>query len=82
MALFCHCDLRCLIPSFFPYSVLVLGGKAKSDKFIEMFFRPPKKLTAKERVSNLMRSEYLSGIDGESKNKKRKKKKGQAEEEQ
>uniref|UniRef100_A0A673IRZ7 ATP-dependent RNA helicase n=1 Tax=Sinocyclocheilus rhinocerous TaxID=307959 RepID=A0A673IRZ7_9TELE len=45
--------------------------------------RPPKKLTAKERVSNLMRSEYLSGIDGESKSKKkRKKKKGQAEEEQ
>lgn len=48
-----------------------------------MFFRPPKKLTAKERVSNLMRSEYLSGIDGESKSKKkRKKKKGQEEEEQ
>ncbi|XP_016409663.1 probable ATP-dependent RNA helicase DDX31 isoform X2 [Sinocyclocheilus rhinocerous] len=45
--------------------------------------RPPKKLTAKDRVSNLMRSEYLSGIDGESKSKKkRKKKKGQAEEEQ
>uniref|UniRef100_A0A8C1LJH4 ATP-dependent RNA helicase n=1 Tax=Cyprinus carpio TaxID=7962 RepID=A0A8C1LJH4_CYPCA len=45
--------------------------------------RPPKKLTAKERVSNLMRSEYLSGIDGESKSKKkRKKKKGQEEEEQ
>uniref|UniRef100_A0A8C1E3H4 ATP-dependent RNA helicase n=2 Tax=Cyprinus carpio TaxID=7962 RepID=A0A8C1E3H4_CYPCA len=45
--------------------------------------RPPKKLTAKERVSNLMRSEYLSGIDGESKSKKkRKKNKGQAEEEQ
>ncbi|KAF4113318.1 probable ATP-dependent RNA helicase DDX31 [Onychostoma macrolepis] len=45
--------------------------------------RPPKKLTAKERVSNLMRSEYHSGIDGESKSKKkRKKKKGQAEEEQ
>lgn len=54
----------------------------KSDKFIEMFFRPPKKLTAKERVSNLMRSEYLSGIDGESKSKKKRKKKGQAEEEQ
>ncbi|XP_073696709.1 ATP-dependent DNA helicase DDX31 [Garra rufa] len=45
--------------------------------------RPPKKLTAKERVSNLMRSEYLSGIDGESKSKKkRKKKKGQDEEEE
>ncbi|KAK7164526.1 hypothetical protein R3I94_003048 [Phoxinus phoxinus] len=45
--------------------------------------RPPKKLTSKERVSNLMRSEYLSGIDGESKSmKKRKKKKGQAEEEE
>ncbi|XP_059404254.1 probable ATP-dependent RNA helicase DDX31 [Carassius carassius] len=45
--------------------------------------RPPKKLTAKERVSNLMRSEYLSGIDGESKSKKkRKKNKGQVEEEQ
>uniref|UniRef100_A0A8C2KSB1 ATP-dependent RNA helicase n=1 Tax=Cyprinus carpio TaxID=7962 RepID=A0A8C2KSB1_CYPCA len=45
--------------------------------------RSPKKLTAKERVSNLMRSEYLSGIDGESKSKKkRKKNKGQAEEEQ
>ncbi|XP_056113316.1 probable ATP-dependent RNA helicase DDX31 [Rhinichthys klamathensis goyatoka] len=44
--------------------------------------RPPKKLTSKERVSNLMRSEYLSGIEGESKSmKKRKKKKGQAEEE-
>lgn len=48
-----------------------------------MFFRPPKKLTSKERVSNLMRSEYLSGIEGESKSmKKRKKKKGQAEEEE
>ncbi|CAM4542626.1 hypothetical protein PO909_026090 [Leuciscus waleckii] len=45
--------------------------------------RPPKKLTSKERVSNLMRSEYLSGIEGESKSmKKRKKKKGQAEEEE
>lgn len=48
-----------------------------------MFFRPPKKLTAKQRVSNLMRSEYFSGIEGESKSKKkRKKKKGQAEEEE
>lgn len=48
-----------------------------------MFFRPLKKLTAKERVSNLMRSEYFSGIEGESKSKKkRKKKKGQAEEEE
>ncbi|XP_051750822.1 probable ATP-dependent RNA helicase DDX31 [Ctenopharyngodon idella] len=45
--------------------------------------RPPKKLTAKQRVSNLMRSEYFSGIEGESKSKKkRKKKKGQAEEEE
>ncbi|XP_039515733.1 probable ATP-dependent RNA helicase DDX31 [Pimephales promelas] len=45
--------------------------------------RPPKKLTSKERVSNLMRSEYLSGIEGESKSmKKRKKKKGQAEDEE
>nr|XP_683832.2 probable ATP-dependent RNA helicase DDX31 [Danio rerio] len=42
---------------------------------------PPKKLTAKQRVSNLMRSEYDSGMDGQSKaKKKRKNKKGQAEE--
>lgn len=46
-----------------------------------MFFSPPKKLTAKQRVSNLMRSEYDSGMDGQSKaKKKRKNKKGQAEE--
>lgn len=45
--------------------------------------RPSKKITSKERVSNLMRSEYLSGIEGESKSKKkRRKKKGQAEEEE
>lgn len=42
---------------------------------------PPKKLTANQRVSNLMRSEFDSGMDGQSKAKrKRKKKKGQAEE--
>lgn len=42
---------------------------------------PPRKLTSKERVSNLMRSEYVSGIEGESKSKKkRKKKKGSTEE--
>ncbi|XP_051959877.1 probable ATP-dependent RNA helicase DDX31 [Xyrauchen texanus] len=45
--------------------------------------RPPRKLTTKERVSNLMCSEYVSGIEGESKSKKkRKKKKAQTEKEE
>ncbi|XP_051532078.1 probable ATP-dependent RNA helicase DDX31 [Myxocyprinus asiaticus] len=45
--------------------------------------RPPRKLTTKERVSNLMCSEYVSGIEGESKSKKkRKKKRGQTEKEE
>lgn len=33
------------------------------------------KLTAKERVASLIRSEYTSGIEGESKSKKKRKKK-------
>lgn len=36
---------------------------------------PPKKLTTKERVSNLIRSEYFSGIVGQSKSKKKRIKK-------
>lgn len=44
------------------------------------FFRAPSKLTTKERVSNLIRSEYFSGIEGQSKSmKKRKKMKGNTE---
>ncbi|XP_053337694.1 probable ATP-dependent RNA helicase DDX31 [Clarias gariepinus] len=36
--------------------------------------RPTHKLTARERVASLIRSEYNSGIDGESKSKKKRKK--------
>ncbi|XP_062873694.1 probable ATP-dependent RNA helicase DDX31 [Trichomycterus rosablanca] len=43
--------------------------KAKDNK------RPLGRLNAKERVASLMRSEYTSGIDGESKSKKKRKKK-------
>uniref|UniRef100_A0A8B9H7W9 ATP-dependent RNA helicase n=2 Tax=Astyanax mexicanus TaxID=7994 RepID=A0A8B9H7W9_ASTMX len=50
-------------------------GKAKDSK------RPSKTLTPKQRVAKLIRSEYTSGLDGESKSKKkRKKKKTSAEE--
>ncbi|KAL7836783.1 hypothetical protein AOLI_G00280670 [Acnodon oligacanthus] len=44
-------------------------GKRKDVK------RPLKKLTSRERVASLLRSEYSSGLDGESKSKKKRKKK-------
>ncbi|KAJ8285670.1 hypothetical protein GJAV_G00029600 [Gymnothorax javanicus] len=40
--------------------------------------RPPRKLSGKERVAKLMRSEYASGTEGNAAQKKRKKKKRQA----
>lgn len=48
--------------------------------FLNVFRTPPTKLTTKERASNLIRSEYFSGIEGQSKSKKRRvKKKGNTE---
>ncbi|KAL7839845.1 hypothetical protein SRHO_G00265030 [Serrasalmus rhombeus] len=44
-------------------------GKGKDVK------RPLKKLTSRERVASLIRSEYSSGLDGESKSQKKRKKK-------
>lgn len=40
--------------------------------------RPLKKFSTEERVASLTRSEYASGIDGDSAAKKKKKKKSQA----
>ncbi|XP_058231086.1 probable ATP-dependent RNA helicase DDX31 [Hemibagrus wyckioides] len=58
------------------------NGKAKKKAKEKDNKRPANKLTAKERVASLIRSEYTSGIDGESKSKKkRKKKKANAEDE-
>ncbi|MCI4392812.1 hypothetical protein PGIGA_G00150280 [Pangasianodon gigas] len=58
------------------------NGKAKKKAKGKDNKRPAIKLTARERVASLIRSEYTSGIDGESKSKKkRKKKKANAEDE-
>ncbi|XP_027018699.2 probable ATP-dependent RNA helicase DDX31 isoform X1 [Tachysurus fulvidraco] len=57
-------------------------GKSKKQAKGKDKKRPTNKLTARERVASLIRSEYTSGIDGESKSKKkRKKKKANAEDE-
>ncbi|XP_051539538.1 probable ATP-dependent RNA helicase DDX31 isoform X1 [Myxocyprinus asiaticus] len=45
------------------------------DVLANHIIRPPRKLTMKEPGSNLMHSEYVSGIEGESKSKKMRKKK-------
>ncbi|KAK3538901.1 hypothetical protein QTP86_020173 [Hemibagrus guttatus] len=50
-------------------------GKAKKKAKGKDNKRPTNKLTAKERVASLIRSEYTSGIDEESKSKKKRKKK-------
>lgn len=59
---------------------LVFGIYTLNIYTIHVCFRPLKKLTSKERVASLIRSEFNSGISGESKSKKkRKKKKGNTE---
>ncbi|GAA6087175.1 probable ATP-dependent RNA helicase DDX31 isoform X1 [Tachysurus ichikawai] len=53
-------------------------GKSKKQAKGKDKKRPTNKLTARERVASLIRSEYTSGIDGESKSKKKRKKKKKA----
>ncbi|XP_060762713.1 probable ATP-dependent RNA helicase DDX31 [Neoarius graeffei] len=57
------------------------NGKGKKKVKGKDKKRPTVKLTARQRVASLIRSEYISGIDGESKSKKKRKKKANTEDE-
>ncbi|XP_056602570.1 probable ATP-dependent RNA helicase DDX31 [Triplophysa dalaica] len=64
-----------LAGSITPYPANCKDRKKGKDKRT-----PPTKLTTKERASNLIRSEFFSGVEGQSKSKKRRiKRKGNTE---
>ncbi|KAJ8413871.1 hypothetical protein AAFF_G00064690 [Aldrovandia affinis] len=52
-----------------------VGGGARGNKEKGKEKRPPRKLNSKQRVASLMRSEYASGMEGDSASKKRREKK-------